>query len=599
MPNLVGQTLGRYHVVEQLGEGGMAVVYKAFDTRLERAVALKVIRTERMDDSQFLGRFEREARALAKLTHPNIVHINDYGEHKGLPYLVMDFIPAGTLKERIGAPIPWAEAAWFLAPVARALEYAHKQGIIHRDIKPSNILVTDSGQPMLTDFGIAKILQDDKSGGLTTSGIGMGTPDYMSPEQVMGSTVDGRSDVYSLGIVFYEMVTGRTPYRADTPMAIAIKLVNDPLPRPRQFVPGLPPQAEQVIFKAVAKQVDDRYLDMGAFAAALESLAAAVPAAKRGTTMTVPAAAAQPAEPIAPQKLTFGQKIKKKYKENSTCVILVIVALVVLSCLCVILGSIQQSKDRKNAAATKVAETLLPPSNTANPPKQTSFPASTEVIETGKETPLPLIPRVKTCNLVPGTPILEAQFPEGAEKFSKDSASPYFYLTQKLGKFEPTENGVRLVSGPESAAVVALKADQPGSVLAVRSLSEGDFAILLVDDDALKNPEGENKDAMRLAIQVEDKADNNASVFYMENGEAKGIASFQYPLRRETVITIDLASHKLTVQDAQGDVIFSTGLPESINSTSSYWVVGDPAVDNQGFTRLLLRGICYQDVAKK
>ncbi len=119
MPNLVGQTLGRYHIVEQLGEGGMAIVYKAFDTRLERAVALKVIRTERMDDSQFLGRFEREARALAKLTHPNIVHINDYGEHDGLPYLVMDFIPGGTLKEKIGAPIPWAEAAWFLAPVAR------------------------------------------------------------------------------------------------------------------------------------------------------------------------------------------------------------------------------------------------------------------------------------------------------------------------------------------------------------------------------------------------------------------------------------------------------------------------------------------------
>ena len=147
--------------------------------------------------------------------------------------------------------------------------------------------------------------------------------------------------------------------------------------------------------------------------------------------------------------------------------------------------------------------------------------------------------------------------------------------------------------------MVALKADQPGSVLAVRSLNEGDFAILLVDDDALKNPEVENKDAMRLAIQVENKADNNASVFYTENGEAKGIASFQYPLRRETVVTIDLASHKLTVQDAQGDVIFSTGLPESINSTGSYWVIGDPAADNQGFTRLLLRGICYQDAAKK
>ncbi len=354
-----------------------------------------------------------------------------------------------------------------------------------------------------------------------------------------------------------------------------------------------------MIFKAVAKKTDDRYLDMGAFAAALESLAAAVPVAKRGTTMTVPVTAAQPAEPIIPPKLTFGQKVKKIYKENSTCVILVIIALVVLSCLCVILGSIQQNKDRKNAAATEVAETMIPPSKTIIPPAQTSFPTRTEVIEAGKETPLPPTPRVKTCNLVPGAPLLEAQFPEGSDKFSKDPANSYFYFTQKLGKFEPTQNGVRLTSGAESAAVVALKANQPGSVLAVRSLNEGDFTILLVDDDALKNPEVENKDAMRLAIQVENKADNNASVFYTENGEAKGIASFQYPMRRETVVTIDLASHKLTVQDAQGDVIFSTGLPESINSTGSYWVIGDPAADNQGSTRLLLRGICYQDAPAK
>jgi serine/threonine protein kinase len=596
MPNLVGQTLGRYHIVEQLGEGGMAIVYKAFDTRLERAVALKVIRTERMDDSQFLGRFEREARALAKLTHPNIVHINDYGEHEGLPYLVMDFIPGGTLKERIGAPIPWAEAAWFLAPVAQALGYAHSQGIIHRDIKPSNILVTESGQPMLTDFGIAKMLQDDKSGNLTTSGIGMGTPEYMSPEQVMGSPVDGRTDIYSLGIVFYEMVTGRTPYKADTPMAIAIKLVNDPLPRPRQYVPGLPPQAEQVIFKALAKQADDRYLDMGAFAAALEALAASVPAAKRGSsTLTVPAAPIQPAEAIPAKKLSFGQRIKKFYKSNSTCVILVIIGIVLFTCVCFGLAAIRQNQDKKNAAATEVALTIQPPANTSMPPLNTSLPASTGLSSTLEPTQPPKTSRLKACSLVSGQPSLDAVFPQDAKKFTKNFTDPYIYYTQKNGKFEPTENGIRLFSGPESAAIAALRSDHSGSVIAVRSQADGEFSLLLLESDVIKNPGAEHKNGVKLGLQVSGQDQNNAAVIYAENGEIKGIASFQYPLKRETLITIDTASHKLTVQDAQGEVIFGTKIPDSIDSANSYWVIGDPATDNQGVTTMLLKEICYLD----
>lgn len=599
MPNLVGQTLGRYHIVEQLGEGGMAIVYKAFDTRLERAVALKVIRTERMDDSQFLGRFEREARALAKLTHPNIVHINDYGEHDGLPYLVMDFIPGGTLKEKIGAPIPWAEAAWFLAPVAGALDYAHKQGIIHRDIKPSNILVTDSGQPMLTDFGIAKMLQDDKSGNLTTSGIGMGTPEYMSPEQVMGSPVDVRTDIYSLGIVFYEMVTGRTPYKADTPMAIAIKLVNDPLPRPRQYVPGLPPQAEQVIFKALAKQVDDRYLDMGAFAAALEGLSDSVPAAKRGSTITAQAASVQPAEVIPVKKLSFVQRIKKLYKENSTCVILVIIGLVVMMCLCVAIAAIRQDQEKKNAAETQVAENILPPDMTSEPPVNTAFPTIPLEDLDQNGTPLPEKPGINTCTLVQGTPTLDLVFPEGTEKFTRDFTSPYFIWTENQGRFEKVENGVRIISGPDSSAVAAIKATQPGSVFAIRSINNAEFAIFLVDENALSDPENAASDGVRLAFYVENKEDNNAALFTTKNGEQKGIASFLYPQRRETVITFDLASHKFTVLDARGEEIFGTQLPDSIDSTGAIWVIGDPATDNQGFTNLLLRGICFQDAPAK
>jgi serine/threonine protein kinase len=274
MPNLIGQSLGRYHILEQLGEGGMAVVYKAFDTRLERKVAVKVILPSRQQNEKFLKRFEREARSLAQLTHPNIVGVMDYGDYEGLPYLVMEYLPGGTLKQKLtGKPVPWQEAALLLAPVARALEHAHKHGIIHRDVKPSNILITDSGQPMLADFGIAKILDAEETADLTGSSTGVGTPEYMAPEQGLGHAVDARTDVYALGIVFYEMVTGRKPYQADTPMAVVLKHVTEPLPRPGQFVHGLPDRVEETLLKALAKQPHERFADMGAFADRLEELA--------------------------------------------------------------------------------------------------------------------------------------------------------------------------------------------------------------------------------------------------------------------------------------------------------------------------------------
>ena len=161
MSSLIGQSLGRYHILEQLGEGGMATVYKAYDTRLETDVAVKVIRTENILPSTLdrsLKRFEREAKALARLTHPNIVKVTDYGEYEGKPYLVMPYLPGGTLKQKLEKPIPWQEAARLLLPIARALDFAHRQNMVHRDVKPSNILITADGEPMLTDFGIAKIL---------------------------------------------------------------------------------------------------------------------------------------------------------------------------------------------------------------------------------------------------------------------------------------------------------------------------------------------------------------------------------------------------------------------------------------------------------
>ncbi|MFQ5923608.1 MAG: ABC transporter substrate-binding protein, partial [Anaerolineales bacterium] len=293
MPPSNGQSIGRYHILEQLGEGGMATVYKAFDTRLEREVALKIILPTRQQSPKFLKRFEREAKALAQLSHPNIVNIHDYGEHEGLPYLVMEYTPAGTLKDRLGEAMASSEAARLLAPVARALEYAHAQKIIHRDVKPSNILITRSGEPMLSDFGIAKVLEAEETWDLTGTGVGIGTPEYMAPEQGMGKPVDHRADIYALGIVLYEMVTGRKPFHADTPLAVLLKQVNDPLPRPRGILPDLPKSVEQVILKALAKQPEDRFQDIGEFAKALEGFAHE-PEVRLGQTIRIPGRPAMP-----------------------------------------------------------------------------------------------------------------------------------------------------------------------------------------------------------------------------------------------------------------------------------------------------------------
>jgi serine/threonine protein kinase len=281
MSNLLGQSLGRYHILEQLGEGGMATVYKAYDTRLETDVAVKIIRTEEFSPKileRVLLRFEREAKSLARLTHPNIVKVMDYGDYEGLPYLVMPYLPGGTLKERLKqGPLAWQDTVRLLLPIVEALEYAHEHNIIHRDIKPSNILLTEKGQPTLTDFGIAKILETEEAFTLTGTGIGVGTPEYMAPEQWTGAAT-AQSDIYSLGIVLYEMITGRKPYVADTPAAILLKQANDPLPRPRDFAGNLPDQVEQVILKCLAKNGQDRYSSAADLKRALTSLIERLPA---------------------------------------------------------------------------------------------------------------------------------------------------------------------------------------------------------------------------------------------------------------------------------------------------------------------------------
>jgi len=284
MTYLVGQSLGQYHILEQLGEGGMATVYKAFDTMLERHVAIKVIRQESFAPDRLDGilhRFKRESKMLAKLSHPNIVKVLNNGEERGIPFLVMEYLPGGTLKQKMqGKPMHWRDAARMLLPVCHALGHAHESGIIHRDIKPSNILISESGEPMLTDFGIAKIIEGDETTvDLTGTGVGIGTPEYMSPEQGRGK-VDERSDIYSLGVVYYQMVTGKLPFKADTPMAVMLKKSTEPLPRPTQFVPDLPEGVEDFLIKALQVDSRNRYASAEAFCFALEHIANGKPLPK-------------------------------------------------------------------------------------------------------------------------------------------------------------------------------------------------------------------------------------------------------------------------------------------------------------------------------
>jgi serine/threonine protein kinase len=263
MSNLSGVINQRYYIIETIGHGGMTTVYKALDVRREREVAVKVLAPYLVVDPVFKARFEREIKILKKFDHPNIVPIIDYGEHEGSPYLVMPFFPEGTLADRLhSGPISSREIGTVINDISYALEYEHNRGIVHRDIKPSNILLDKNGRAYLSDFDL--VYMQDASQNLTGSAV-IGTPAYMSPEQCSSGPIDVRSDQYSLAIVLFQLITGHLPFYADTPIAIALQQINEPVPSPRDFNPNIPEPIENVLLKALSKDPSKRYPTIVAF----------------------------------------------------------------------------------------------------------------------------------------------------------------------------------------------------------------------------------------------------------------------------------------------------------------------------------------------
>ncbi len=379
------EKIGIYEIKSELGRGGMATVYRGYDSRFEREVAVKILPPELLHaDPQFRARFQREAKIIAQLEHPSIVPVYDVGETEDtkLPYFVMKYMNGGSLSERIKKGImSVAEAARILEQIAPGLDEAHARGFIHRDLKPSNILFDSRGTPYISDFGIAKISQG--TGTMTGSGI-IGTPAYMAPEQATGDSVDGRADIYALGIILFEMLTGKQPYEADTPMAVAIKHVTDPVPRILTFNPNLPPDMDLIIQKAMAKDRNDRFNTAVEMVQTLKEIAGDFGPEKKTQTLTALRTAVK-------QKPTDG---KKKLSPAT-------IAFIALGILGVAAAGIFLSNRNSLPLASEATDTAAPVSTatvTAAPTLEsttTSAPAT--------ETPT-LIPPTET--LAPQVPLI-------------------------------------------------------------------------------------------------------------------------------------------------------------------------------------------------
>jgi tRNA A-37 threonylcarbamoyl transferase component Bud32/tetratricopeptide (TPR) repeat protein len=469
----IGENVGPYRILEQLGQGGMATVFKGYHAALDRYVAIKVLHPAFLQDPNFQARVQREARVVARLDHPNIVPIYDFAEHEGQPYLVMKFIEGPTLKARLGqAALGIEEGLRIVEAAGAALAYAHKRGVLHRDIKPSNILLAPDGSIYLADFGLARMAQAGES--TLSNDMMLGTPQYISPEQARGERkLDEGSDIYSFGVVLYEMVVGKVPFSADTPFSIIHDHIYKPLPLPRSINPRVPEAVERVLLKALAKERADRFQTV-------EGMVEAFRRAVRGEgtpdmaptpvdfhvateAATAPAADERPATSEAAKPGDSAPRKSRGWMWTA--------GGVVLACLCLVtfLAAVRNRNQGAQAEATATVQATAP----------TGLPPVTEARQRVKDHPTD-----PAAHLA----LAEALHSDGEDKQAAESYLKASELFMDVGDMlEAANSGAQalaLFGGPDEAPPRAVD-----TVTHALFLAAGDQAAMpLIDDLANKYP---------------------------------------------------------------------------------------------------------------
>ncbi|HLA45518.1 MAG TPA: protein kinase, partial [Aggregatilineales bacterium] len=403
------KTLGKYEIIDRLGRGGMAEVYRAYHAQLDRYVAIKLLHPFLAEDAEFKERFEREAKNIASLRHPHIVQVFDFDfdEAGDSYYMVMELIEGSTLKDLLfelsstGQLLAFERSIQITRESAQALAYAHRNSMIHRDVKPANLMIDErDNRVVLTDFGIAKIVNSSQ---FTASGGMVGTPAYMSPEQGMGESGDERSDLYSLGVIMYQMITARLPFDAETPLGIILKHLNEPLPPPREINPNIPEWLDAVVRKTLEKEPDDRFSTSDEFVAALdagergERINFDAPSIAVDTPVLRSQAGRQPAPETLPLSPFPSQPLAPQQRFNPFSLITpILVILGVIAMLGIVLGQ------GGTGPLAPIFATEVPPTEIASDPTSTPTPTDTPTLTpTLTETPTPTYTDTPTATDTP------------------------------------------------------------------------------------------------------------------------------------------------------------------------------------------------------